>query len=77
MLQQEIFEQILNFQKVEEVDPRSNEEDRKFFLSNFNWENSPIDGEQISECEVLFVEYCDIFAKHRVTLDTTRNLKLS
>ena len=35
LLQQEIYDQILNFQKLEKVDPRSNEEDRKFFLSKF------------------------------------------
>ena len=65
LLEQEIYDQILSFQKLEQVDPRSNEEDRKFFLSKFKWENSPLNQKQIEECEHLLIEYCDIFAKHR------------
>ena len=55
LLQQEIYDQILNFQKLEKVDPRSNEEDRKFFLSKFNWDNLALNQKQIEECEHLLL----------------------
>ena len=78
LLQQDIYDQILNIQKLEKVDPRSNE-DRKFFLSKFNWENLPLNQKQIEECEHLLIECCDIFAKHRfdVGYSTELNIKLT
>ena len=76
LLQEEIYDQILNFQKLEKVGPRSNEEDRKFFRSNFNKENSPLNEKQIEECELLLIEYCDIFAKHRFDVGYNTELKI-
>ena len=50
------------------VDPRSNEEHRKFFLSKFK-------SKQIEECEHLLIEYCDIFAKQRFDVGYNTELK--
>ena len=76
-LQQEIYDQILNFQKLEQIDPQNNEEYRKFILSKFNCENFSLSHEQINECENLLVEYCDIFAKHRFDVGYNTELKIS
>ena len=78
LLQHEICDQILNFQKLEKVDPRSNEEDSKFLFYKFNGENLPLNWKKIEECEHLLNEYRDSFAKDRfVGYDAELKIKLT
>ena len=44
---------------MEQVDPRNNNKDRKFFLNKLNWDTSPVNRDKTDESEGLLVEYWD------------------
>ena len=39
-IQRDIYDQILNFQGLEKIEPKINFQDRLTFIKNFKWENS-------------------------------------
>ena len=75
-IQREIYDQILNFKKLELCEPKLNDHDRLTFLSQFNWENSILTNAQRSEVENLLVKYSDVFAKHRFDVGYNSELQI-
>ena len=78
-LQRRIYEQLLEFKKLEKKSPKTNLNDQKSFLQQFDWSKSIVHGEQRKLVEELLVEFSDIFARHRfdVGYNTEYKVKLT
>ena len=74
-IQREIYDQILRLKQLETRDPQNNEKDRREFLDQFPWDKSVLTLEEREEVQQLLIKYHDVFAKHRLILDITRNSK--
>ena len=61
---------------MENSDPINNIDDRHNFLRRFPWNKSALNPEQKEELEILILEYCDIFAKHRFDVGYNTELKI-
>ena len=64
-VQKRIYQELLTFQKLEQLNPQADPESRKTFLDNFDWKDSMLNPEEIALIEDLLVEFHDIFARHR------------
>ena len=63
--QGEIYDQILQLQRQEKMDPKNNEADKLDFLKKFSWDTCVLNVDQKRQLEEFLVEYHDVFAKHR------------
>ena len=75
-IQRDIYDQILHFQGLEKLEPKTNYQDRLTFIKNFKWENSASTEDQRSKVEDLLVDFSDIFAKHRFDVGYNSDLKI-
>ena len=71
-----IYEQLHHFQQLEQKNPKQNEADRNEFLSKFDWKNSVLTSDEISELEHLLIEFEDTFAKHRFDVGYNTEMKI-
>ena len=72
----EIYNQLQDLLKLDASDPKSNDEDRAKFLSNFDWSTSVLTPSEKLELEKLLVEFSDIFAKHRFDVGYNTEIKI-
>ena len=75
-IQRDIYDQILHFQGLEKLEPKTKCQDRLTFIKNFKWENSVLTEDQRSKVEDLLVDFSDIFAKHRFDVGYNSDLKI-
>ena len=64
-LQRDIYDQILQLQRLEKMKPTENAHDRREFLKKFSWDTCVLSNAQKEELEEFLVDYHDVFAKHR------------
>ena len=75
-LQREIYDQILQLQRCEKLNPKTNSHDREEFLKKFAWETCVLSADEKSKLEDFLVEYHDVFAKHRFDVGYNTELKI-
>ena len=71
-----IYKTLTEFQAKEKVDPNRNLQDRRTFLSNFEWTESMTNTEEQKKIEDLLVEFQDIFARHPLDTGTNTSFKV-
>ena len=71
-----IYDEIVALKAREKLEPDKNSEDRKKFLSQFTWENSVFNAEQINIVETLLLKYHRIFARHRLDIGANEEFKV-
>ena len=71
-----IYDEIVALKAREKLEPDKNLEDRKKFLSQFTWENSVFNAEQINIVETLLLKYHRIFARHRLDIGANEEFKV-
>ena len=57
--------ELRSLQETEMLNPNDDEESCCKFLSSFDWKDSMLQQHEIKKIESLFVEFHDIFARHR------------
>ena len=75
-LQRKIYDNITELQQRDTLDPQQNSEDRETFLKQFDLSKSALTAEQIQEMQEIFVDYKDLFAKHRFDVGYNTELKV-
>ena len=75
-LQREIYDQILQLQRLDKIDRKNNEFDELEFLKIFLWDTCVLNADQKRQLEEFLVEYHDIFAKHRSDVGYNTELKI-
>ena len=75
-VQREIYDQILQFQRLEKMNPKTNVDDRNAFLKKFTWESCVLTADQKQKLEEFLIEYHDVFAKHRFDVGYNTKLKI-
>ena len=68
--------ELLNLQELEKLDPQGDPESRRQFLTNFDWTESMLQPADIARIEDLFVEFHDIFARHRIDIGKNEDFKV-
>ena len=63
-------------QDLETLDPTTDAESRAKLLENFNWKDSTPTPEEKEKIEELFVEFHDIFARHRFDIGMNEEFKV-
>ena len=71
-IQRRILQELRNLQEAEQLNPQTDDESRRKFLSNFDWKDSILQQHEIRKIESLLIEYQDIFARH---IRTTERIK--
>ena len=74
-IQKRIFSELINLQELEKLNPHDDPESRRQFLSNFDWTDFMLPAE-IARIEDLFVEFHDIFARHRFDIVMNEDFKV-
>ena len=64
-IQRRILTELRNLQELEQLNPLQDEQSRQQFLSNFHWQDSMLNAQEIATIENLLVEFHDIFGRHR------------
>ena len=75
-LHREIYDQILQLQRQEKMDPKNSEVDKMEFLKKFSWDTCVLNADQKRQLEEFLVEYHDVFAKHRFDVGYNTELKI-
>ena len=75
-LQREFYDQILQLQRQEKMDPKNNEADKLEFLKKFSWDTCVLNADQKRQLEEFLVEYRDVSAKHRFDVGYNTELKI-
>ena len=75
-LQREIYDQILQLQRQEKMDPKNNEADKLEFLKKFSWDTCVLNADQKRQLAEFLVQYHDVFAKHRFDVGYNTELKI-
>ena len=76
LLQRKNYDQILQLQRQEKVDPKNNEADNLELLKKFSWDTCVLNSDQKRQLEEFLIEYNDVFAKHRFDLGYVTELKI-
>ena len=75
-IQTGILNEIRELKQLEKLNPLENTNSRNQFLSNFNWIDSTLQPEAKQAVENLFVEFHDIFARHRFGIGINTEFKV-
>ena len=75
-IQQRIYDELLELQRLEKLNPQDNEESRKTFLSNFDWSDTTLSKAERHHIEEILIDFHDIFARHRFDIGTNREFKV-
>ena len=71
-----ILRELRALQELETLDPTKDEESREKFLGNFDWKDSTLKLDEKALIEELFVEFHDIFARHRFDIGMNEEFKV-
>ena len=75
-LQRKIYDQILQLQRHEKVDPEIKVADMLEFSKKFSWDTCVLNLDQKRQLEEFLVEYHDVFAKYRFDVGYNTELKV-
>ena len=75
-LQREIYDQILQLQRQEKMDPKNNEANKMEFLKKFSWDTCVLNADQKRQREEFLVECHDVFAKQCFDVGYNAELKI-
>ena len=75
-IQQRIYNELIELQKLEKLNPQDNEESRQQFLANFDWTDTTLNEQERQQIEKILVEFNDIFARHRFDIGTNQHFKI-
>ena len=75
-IQKRILTALQNLQELEKLNPQDDPESRRQFLTNFDWTDSMLQPDEIARIEDLFVEFHDIFARHRFVIGMNEEFKV-
>ena len=75
-IQQRIYNELIELQKLEKLNPQANEESRQQFLANFDWTDTTLSEQEKQQIEKILVEFNDIFARHRFDIGTNQHFKI-
>ena len=75
-IQERIYQELLELQQLEKLNPNDNDTSRKTFLSNFDWSDTTLGPDERQEIEVILIEFHDIFARHRFDIGINREFKV-
>ena len=75
-IQERIYQELLELQKLEKLNPMDNDTSRKTFLSNFDWSDTTLGPDERQEIEEILIEFHDIFARHRFDIGINREFKV-
>ena len=64
-IQKRILSDLRNLQEAGKLHSNDDEESGRKSLSNFDWKDSRLQQHEIKQFESLFLEFFDIFARHR------------
>ena len=64
-IERRIYDEILRLRELEKLDPTLDDDQRRAFLEQFNWDDSQLTKEEQAMVERLLVKYHQIFARHR------------
>ena len=71
-IQKRKFDELVELQTLEKLNPQDDEKSRKTFLDNFDWRDTTLALFEQQKVEELLVEFHDIFARHRFDIGTNR-----
>ena len=71
-----IYDEILKLRELEKLDPKVDDDQRRAFLDQFNWENLQFNPEEQAMVDWLLVKYHRIFARHQFNIGITNDLKI-
>ena len=75
-IQKRIFDELVELQTQEKLNPQDDEKSHKTFLDNFDWSDTTLTLFERQKVEELLVEFHDIFARHRFDIGTNRVFKV-
>ena len=75
-IQKRILQKLQALQDMENLDPTKDEESRPKFLENFNWKDSTLAPDESKKIEAVFVEFHEIFARHRFDIGMNEKFKV-
>ena len=75
-IQKRIFDELVELQTLEKLNPYDDEQSRKTFLENFDWSHTPLTLFERHNVEEPLVEFYDIFARDRFDIGTNREFKV-
>ena len=75
-IQKRIFDELVELQTLEKLNPHDDEQSRKTLLDNFDWSDTTLTLFERQKVEELLVEFHDIFARHRFDIGTNREFKV-
>ena len=75
-IQSRILREIQELEEIQKLDPTAGPEDREAFLKHFNWKDSQFTPEDQRYIEQIFVEFKDIFARHRLDIGINHEFKI-
>ena len=75
-IERRIYDEIIKLREEEKLDPTADDQHRKEFLVNFQWENSILDERERQQIENLLVKYHNVFARHRIDIGIKTDFKI-
>ena len=75
-IQQRIYKELLELQELEKLNPNDSETSRNTFFSNFDWSDTTLSPDERQQIDEIFVEFHDIFARHRFDIGINREFKV-
>ena len=75
-IEKRIYDEITKLREEEKLDPTADDEQRKTFLANFQWENSILTEHEQQRTENLLVKYNNVFARHRLDIGINTDFKI-
>ena len=75
-IQQRIYQELLELQELEKLNPNDDDTSRKTFLSNFDWSDTTLGPDERQKIEEILIEFHDIFARHRFDVGINREFEV-
>ena len=74
-IQKRKFDELVELQTLEKLNPQDDKQSRKTFLDNFDWSDTTLTLFERQKLEELLVEFHNIFARHQFNIGTNRKIK--
>ena len=75
-IQKRIFDELIELQELDRLNPLKDKESREKFLSNFNWSDSTLNLQERQNIEEILVEFHEVFARHRFDVGINNHFKI-
>ena len=75
-IQRRINNELLELKELEKLNPHDSEVSRTEFLSHSDWSDTTLNPDERQEIEEIFIEFHDIFARHRFDIGINREFKV-